>query len=289
VPLVDVDTAVDDNYEYSIALNVSESSEYPGAGLINVTATATGPDGTNIAATATRSLIQSKRDINTFTKGSPPPLVINGCLSGVTGTPDIYPGVGEAALQTSSTDTSSSCIDFGNFSINRETGDSATDATHPGAFTDTAWNYVFNISKTQAKAYSDAQAAAGLDAASDPPRTFYWIDSSNSGSFLSGGNWHASVGSPDNPVVLAFDSGLGCPKINGNPTIYGIVYYETDTACATNGWGGATVYGSVVHEGNVEKHTANAALYSASRMSGNSCLKWPVQTAAWIPGTWRDM
>ena len=90
-------------------------------------------------------------------------------------------------------------------------------------------------------------------------------------------------------MVLAFDDEVGCPRLNGDPEIYGIIYYETASACATNGWGGATVYGSVVHEGSVEKHTANAEIHHASRMGSGGCLKWPVQTAAWIPGTWQDL
>lgn len=286
-PVMDPEPSATDNYEYAVSLAMDEPASHKGSGMIQITATSNGPQDTNISGSASRWVYQS-RYLEYFKNGAPPPLVINGCLSGVTGTPNLYPAEGSEALHTSQ-DTS--CIDFGNFDVDRVVGDGyAVDAANPGAFDDetSAWDYVFSVAKSDIKTLSDQQATAGLDNDTTPPRTFYWVDSSNEGSFISGNNWSGGdVGSVTNPVILAFDEEVGCPKINGGDTIYGIVYYETASACTTNGWGAATVYGSVVHEGDIEQHTANSEIYHPSR-SGSDCFGWPIKSVSWIPGTWAD-
>jgi hypothetical protein len=135
------------------------------------------------------------------------------------------------------------------------------------------------ISKADMKAISDAQAVAGLSMAE---RTVIWVDAT--------ANWHDSVGSlgpPAKPAILVFSAAAGCPKLNGNPVIVGIVYYEG--GCDSQGFGGAELNGSLVYEGSLTKFTANTALKFNPGVStlvttgSNLGGKLPK-----VAGTWRD-
>jgi len=54
-----------------------------------------------------------------------------------------------------------------------------------------------------------------------------------------------TIGAPSQPVILIIPSTAGCPNLMGGHHLWHI-YYESTTACASQGWGGATVYGSVI-------------------------------------------
>ena len=73
-----------------------------------------------------------------------------------------------------------------------------------------AWRSVLgDISDAQLRALSDAQQRNGLTEHTTPARTIYWIDSPR--------EWQLSVGSADQPVVLAFSAtacAQRCPSIS---------------------------------------------------------------------------
>lgn len=100
-----------------------------------------------------------------------------------------------------------------------------------------------------------------------------------------------TIGGPNKPIILIIPSSAGCPKFNGGITIYGIIYYETPTACASNGWGGAKVYGSVMWEGNVDKPNANSEFIEVDYGIGgdlNTVFNSGMDEAPRLPGTWKD-
>ena len=227
------------------------------------------------ADSANKAMVRQSVFVSPFNNNKPgsgaPPLVVNGCLSGVTGTPSLKPAAAGATGIISS--QPAACLDNGHMNLNGGT-------KVGNGFTGTAWDYVFpGIPKADMKTLAAAQAAAGLPLSE---RSVIWVDST--------ANWHDSVGSlgpPVSPVVLIFSAAAGCPKINGNPRIVGIVYYEG--GCDSQGFGGADLHGSLVYEGSLTKFTANTTLnYNAAvntivSTGGNLGGKMPK-----VAGTWRD-
>lgn len=223
----------------------------------------------------TNALTRQKAFVSPFNKNQPAPpaapLVINGCLSGVTGSPDIYPQAAGASAIASS--QAASCLNEGHLNLH---GGAKTGS----AFSSSAWDYLFpGVSKTEMQAIAQSQIDAGLALAD---RSVHWVTSSSP--------WHDSAGSagpPAKPVIIVFAAASGCPKINGNPTIVGMVYYEG--SCVGNGFGGAEVQGTVAFEGALTKFNANTVLRYSSAVSGVTTTgaslggKTPK-----LAGTWRD-
>ena len=259
---------------YAISLSFSASGD-----LITIHSRATATSDTSISAGVSQQLRQAFL-LNPTAKVTP--LIVNGCIDSVTGTPDIYPSnwssiepVGTAIATSKVDEPAGSCIASGHFD------------THDGsivdeAFPNTAWDYLFDISKDefQALATAEANAVASGELPSSG-RSYYWITDSS--------NWDTSLGSASHPVFLAFAASAGCPRINGNPTIYGIVYVDGGCPDGAQGWGGAEVYGGVVMEGDLAKYNANAALYDWSEAGGSDEeLPNPPIGASRLPGSWKD-
>jgi hypothetical protein len=254
------------DYRYSVSLSEVEDV----SGCRRVSSRASASQDASIQAVAVECF-QQQRLLRGGTGGGHAPLVLNGCLDGVTGNPDIYPRDCDTADEneecasiaiTSSAEMA--CLDAGHLDLHD--GEIEDDA-----FTGNAWNQIFAIGKDEFKAIADSGDAQ-----------FRWITASS--------NWHQSLGSPTEPVYLVFTAGADCPKLNGNPTIYGIVYFEDAAGCRSQGWGGATVYGSVVFDGDLKKLTANSRFYHWSRAGtgGERASLDRVRSASRVPGSWRD-
>lgn len=205
-----------------------------------------------------------------------PPIVVNGCIHGITGTPDVYPGApGELAVVTSQPHTAD-CIDTGHLDIHGGTieGD---------AFSSTAWQYIFgDVSKAEFQSLAQAEAAAeAAESMARSDRHYFWITDTS--------QWHENMGTPTHPVVLAFATVSSCPKINGNVTLYGVVYYE-DARCGNQGWGGAEIFGTASFESDLTKFTANAVVqaFDLSGSGGEMDDFFPYVGAPKILGTWKD-
>lgn len=121
-----------------------------------------------------------------------------------------------------------------------------------------------------------------------------------------GNTWHTNLpvgfsGPPDaddNPVILYFDTSVGCPPINGNTEIYGLVYYET-VDCGNQGWGGGVLYGTLAKSGDLSSLNANAVIINTSLDFGNGGGGGGVTPGddvpidgipklSDVPGSWRD-
>ena len=244
---------------YTVNVKLSRQSS---SGLIELVSTATGTD--RASATIRQQIVL----INLLAPGfTNTPLVINGCLSGVTGNPSVGMNASGVSIATS---TDGTCISPGHLGF--------AGTTHSGAFTSSAWNAVFGVSPSDLKAFAGTSANAILQ--SQGGGVFFY-DSSNPAPI----NFHASVGTAAQPGILVFGPGSGCPAMNGNPTIYGIVYYDPSCTGQDQGWGGATIFGTVAADGDITQFTANGQLNGAAY--GNADFKIPM-FAARILGSWRD-
>jgi hypothetical protein len=253
------------DYIYDVRLTIDAHADHT-----CVVSAAQANNDSSIQSTATECF-QQQSLLKRRPGGGLPPLLIRGCLGGVTGNPDIYPrdcspsDEGEDCTSVAITASAElECLDTGHLDLH---GGEIEDE----AFSGSAWDQVFDIGKEEFKAIADT---------GDPQ--FRWITASS--------NWHQSLGSPTEPVYLVFSTAADCPKLNGNPTIYGIVYFENAAGCRSQGWGGATVYGSVVFDGDLKKLTANSRFHHWSRAGspGEQANLDRVRSASRFPGSWRD-
>ncbi|NEX64584.1 hypothetical protein G3574_26185 [Noviherbaspirillum sp. 17J57-3] len=193
------------------------------------------------------------------------PLVVNGSISGVTGNPDITgaDAAGNAVVSSAAPGN----IDMGHMNY--------TGNVVANGFTGTAWDYLFGISK------SDMATIANYQSGGPTAGPIYYYDDTTVSNYQP-----ASIGTSSNPVILVFDITSGsCPKINGGKTIYGIVY--CGQGFDMQGWGGTTIYGSLVIDTNLTKFTANTNLGSNTNANNPSSYSaTPIVTR--IIGSWRD-
>jgi len=286
-------------------------------GYLHIASTIEAEDGA-IRSTA-RQVVRQIYPYLTPSGASAPPIIVDGCLTDVKGTPDIFPSPNGIAVKTLATDNpgkgfGGDCLELGHFDVRlcNDGGDnrSCRPAEGVGAGTDvspacpgwscgymdgeasslaepTAWNYVFEISLSDAKSQATA-AGQVYDKKQDVPTgdapafPFLVYTGSNA---LNGG---ATYGSAERPVVLILTD-PGCPKFNGGARVYGVVYYaQTDGAC--NGWGGAEVVGTMLLEESAEKFTANTGFYDMENLSGNPPARslFSIDDAIRLPGSWKD-
>ena len=245
----------------------------------------------------------------------PPPLVLAGCLAEPTEPAELF--VLNANAVMTGRAANASCLPQGSLDIsawndandNRilepfEEGASASfDRTAfdgcPGDLC--AWNHVFDMpledAKTAATESGHVYTSHIPCGAAAPPGLYLIettgpidaVDLTGACSGAEGAGDHG-IGSPQKPILLIVPADSGCPSFNDGIDIHGIVYYESTTACATQGWGGARVHGSVIWEGDVGAPAANARFIETEYGTG-SHLNDAFQTirgATRIPGTWRD-
>ncbi|NBC47920.1 MAG: hypothetical protein GVY22_08010 [Gammaproteobacteria bacterium] len=286
-------------------------------GYLRVTSTVEAENGA-IRSTA-QQIVHQLYPYLTPDGANAPPIVVDGCLSDVKGTPDIFPRPDGIAIKTLATDNpghgfNGDCLELGHFDVRicNSSGDdrSCTPAEGVGSGADVspacpgascayldgeasslsepkAWNYVFNISLSDAKTkataagqtYSKKQDVPTGDA---PDFPFLMYTGKNP---LNGGT---TYGSPDHPVVIILTD-PGCPKFNGGARVYGFVYYaQTDGDC--NGWGGAEIVGTALLEESAKKFNANTGFYSMKNLSGNppAGTLFAIDDAVRLPGSWKD-
>jgi hypothetical protein len=250
---------------YRTRLEVIEQSD-----CLRVSAWANADSDSDIRALASECVRQSSLLGQAF-KLEAPPLVIAGCLSGVTGAPRIDarrcddpaadPSCQDIAIWSSA---SMDCLDISRFDL-------SSHQVRAGAFTGTAWEALFTIDKDDFRRLATEQ-----------PTTFRWISSMS--------ELEGTLGSATSPVVVAIDRSLGCPSFSGHHTLYGILYVEHDGGCDLRGWGATTIYGTAVFESAVDGINANTRLRHWT-LAGEADA-WegidPVRSAQRIPGSWRD-
>jgi Tfp pilus assembly protein PilX len=314
---------VSGNFSYTpnITYQRMQDSDY-----INILSTATETHDHTITA-VNEQYVKVQPILNGGSSFNAPPLGIDGCLTNVHGGPDIYTGTyphgiavgtshGPADQGTWSNDKNSqasfifSSSAFGNQkrddddndkenkgdddknngngngdddhevlclvqgNLNAHGGQPAGALFTPGR----AWEYVFgNFTREQIKAKADAEVANDI---ADSDRSFIWVTATEN---YNNHDW----GSATHPVILVFDKVAKCPSIHSS-TIYGVVFI--DHPCTANGWGGATVYGAVIVNGNISGLNANTAIYdwSVTPNTANSLGDSIIDGIYKVPGTWKD-
>lgn len=262
---------------YSAVIRYQRATAEPN--YILVTAVVSATSEANITAQVQRYIYTNSLLTNPGTTG--PPMMIDGCFDDAKGNPDIYPAgydsgsgagpYGDAIVTSQSATESdgSSCVELGHLDVHG--GGIAT-----SDFTGDIWDSLFSVSRSGMKAIADQEVADGV---ADADRTVVWVTSTS--------NYHTSWGSATSPVIVVFDAVANCPKINGNPTFYGVVFIDSDCA-GSNGWGGTTVYGTVGVNGGISKMTANTEIYDWSEVSNGDTGGLKTETAPQFPGIWKD-
>jgi hypothetical protein len=290
------------------------------SGYILVSSTATANEEPNIQATARQFAIQL--DFVSRRGKLAPPILIDGCLTDVTGGPVIYPRPdGEAVLSLATNDPGdgSGCIDLVNASgkwhagielcsdqgdevacapddlMTAEPVEGGSEADYLGGSDlsalpePRAWNYMFDISRDEAVAMATSAGqvyASDNDvptgAASSVPFLIY------SGSTPFNGSGTKTYGSPSSPVVLMITD-PGCPNLNGSITVYGYVYYQGDPANGScGGWGGAMTVGTVILEGDASSFNANTEFFDQVNIGGGTDATMFLDGVTTLSGTWKD-
>jgi hypothetical protein len=221
-----------------------------------------------------------------------PPLLINGCFGKVTGTAEIHVvnDPNERVAVSSSHPPpghpahNPDCLDQGNLDYCLEADCSGTalpetDAEQFGQIPsdpDDLWLEVFDLPRADIKAIADREVANGV---ADEDRSVIWITSDS--------NYHESWGTAEKPVAVVFAPEADCPKLNGNPVFYGIVF--VDSPCTDGqGWGGTEIFGTLVINGDLSKFTANTIIHDWGLAGGTAPDLPKADYVARLPGSWRD-
>lgn len=291
-----------------------------GTNFTHILSTAMGVSDPTISARGETWIKQIPRPLFAGGATMPPPWVMAGCITKPpTGTPDMYLALtgGKAAYngKDCSGYNQQGHLDMSVWSDadgdlvkdpGEEIPDQATFSSEQFNCTGSncAWNFSFQMSLADAKQIAqDAghtyTTSIPCGPASSAPSIYVVnnggpINTSDiSGNCTGNGINGTTIGAPKQPILLIFPSSTGCPKLNGGITIYGIVYYESTSSCASNGWGGATIYGSVIWEGDVEKPNANSQFIEVDYQNAglgdlNEVFNMGPDDVIRIPGTWKD-
>jgi hypothetical protein len=92
---------------------------------------------------------------------------------------------------------------------------------------------------------------------------------------------------PANQYLVYFSSTAGCPKLNGNPNIVGLVYISTPS-CDDNGWGGCNIYGTVAFEGDINDMNSNCQFIGLDMSGWTPGVGGGLAELSPVPGTWKD-
>jgi len=308
-----------DDYGVAISYELrsyNEADVDAGPTIVRVIATATAENDSHISKTVSVDVMIGK--VPGLFGNSPmvsdddpavfqgPPVMVEGCMSGVTGNPDIYPHE-DLGIAIGTTQGTVGCIDEGHFDLHGGT----KQALSPQMSIAKA---VFGVDIPEGDPDlkyvkdEDAVKAKLLKEEAKYPDRVYVVDAGypryEGQPTWNGNNWHNSLGSEDAPVILYFDRAMGCPKVNGGPVVHGLVYFAAND-CASHGWGGGEIHGTVAFRGDMVKHTANANIYGKSIDFGGGgddegdddetitidegdFPGAPVNKFAEIPGSWRD-
>lgn len=274
---------------YDVGVNYSRITGNEGFILVTATATL----ATDAALTAT---VQQYIHSNVILRDRSfvgPPLLLNGCFGHITGTASIHvhddPEDPERVAVLSSHPAvglpghDPACLDQGHLDYCLESN------CLPGAIPETSaesygltsdpdelWYDVFELPREDMKAIADRELANGV---ADEDRSVIWVSDSSP--------YHESWGSPEQPVAVIFAPEADCPKLNGSPVYYGVVF--VDSPCTSGqGWGGAEVYGTVVINGDLSKFSANTEIYDWGLAGGTTAELPKADYTARVPGTWHD-
>ncbi len=240
--------------------------------MISVQATARRTDGSNILVRA----IQYVRLLSVLTPlaESAPPLVINGCPTGLPQALDIRPQDADTDQAGDSlwSDTSTACSLPG--SVDIHDGSLETINMARGL-----WPLVFSVSM------GEFVLLAEQDQSLPEQNRRYWVaQASGPGANI----WNRNLGSADNPVVLYFPAATGCPVFSPGTTIYGIVYIDNNCPDPVAGYS-VSIIGSLMVNGNLNITDSSIQLNNIQVADKQQTrLDFPVLRSVQVPGSWRD-
>lgn len=146
------------------------------------------------------------------------------------------------------------------------------DGSPPSACSRSAWRQVLgDTTPAQMQAWSEAQAANGLSAQSQPPRSIWWVDSPL--------DWNTSLGDASHPVLLVFSAracAVRCPRISGSARIHGTVVL--DAGCDDNkvrGWQSGPISGQLVVEAGLAELANSPQVSAQMGVRQAYALTWP--------------
>lgn len=278
---------------------------------------ASAANATEITATVRGCVDQHGLFDATRPTGMPAPLVLAGCLSAPGEAAELLLNDRTTAAVRTGRTASAACLPQGSLEVStwKDTnGNRIMEASEEGASgtylrghfagcpgTRCAWNSVFALDLDAAKRLaSEARHVfdSTLPCGGTEAPGIYLIQTSAalSSSDLTGsctgesGVDSRTIGTPAHPILLIVPSDSGCPSFAADISIYGIVYYESTSACAAHGWGGARIQGAVIWEGDAGAFAANSRVIATDYGVGSALNDafQVVSGASTIPGTWRD-
>lgn len=289
-----------------------------GVNSIKVVAVSQGAADRATTATSEAFIRQVPKRLFGLGKQMPPPLVSAGCLTNTQGNPDIYLLNTANTAASSGTGGTSGCLPQDSITTatwrdsngNRikeasENGNATTynRAMFPGCPSlHCAWDYYFEMDLVDAKQVAiqvgNVYTATLPCGRPDASPSIYIIKRTGliegghiTGNCAAEGVDNDTIGTPNYPVLLIVPSAFGCPKFSADITLHGILYYESDTACGTDGWGGLNVHGSVIHEGDANNFDALINFIEIDHGLGDALnirFQMDIDFVTRIPGTWKD-
>lgn len=303
-----------DEYTHTILYTLMTGAEpNDGPAIIKIESTATAATDTHVTKTVTVYAMQSAVFTATIAEG--PPVVVEGCVNGAGGTPNLFPGGTSPdyapALLSTQGDGSAGCMDPGNFDSFAYTdpdGDGVADTLVSLGTSETGL-----LSSTDPNCCTLFETIFGSltendirQLAEDAPNSVVFLDSSNlsswvAGSVVNAGNFNGEGGRPtmttgtgnnlqvggpgEAQVLLYIDDSAGC--VDFLPmTFYGLIYYDTED-CDLGGWGQVEIHGTLAVEGDLTQFNANTDIYG-DVLSAASSQNSTATIVTLVPGSWRD-
>lgn len=248
----------------------------------------------------------------------PPPLVLSGCMKSAPQTSEMLLSQDAPIAALSGREASATCLPLGSVDVSiwsDNDDDRVFDPIEEGASapysrayfagcTDDhcAWNQTFALSFEDAVTLAKGAGHVYSDkipcGASAPPGIYLIeheeaIDTLDITATCAGENGVDSrtIGTPDKPILLIVPATDDtCPSFSRDISIYGIVYFESTSACTTPSWDGATIHGAVIWEGDALAPGEHSKFIATDHGRGSALnAAFQVVTgAARVPGTWRD-
>ncbi|MFT5482265.1 MAG: Tfp pilus assembly protein PilX [Halieaceae bacterium] len=307
VTLVDTDHGTansgTDSYTHTISLQIL--TNLAASTVVQLTSTAAASSDSQISRTITQNIVMI--GMVSGDGGDSPPIVIEGCMSGVNGTPNLFPQPGQPAVssltcaQCGGTPCPVDTVDTGNFDgyvcdaavlpeicttpSGPESG-WATVALTSTTLNDTqsVWDKLFDVTKEQFRSMAERlpNRFIVLESGYSEPSDWPWTG------FISSTNLKNTWGSAEDPVIIFVDASFGCAKMNGGAVIWGMVYYD-DPGCKTSGFGNGTLNGTLAMSGDMTSLNANVKLKYyplGAEFGGGGAGAFNFVSV--IPGSWKD-
>jgi Tfp pilus assembly protein PilX len=268
---------------YTHTLTATILTDLADSTVVNISSTSSGVADQHITRTVSQNVVMV--GVLSSNGGQAPPIVVEGCMTGVGGNPNIFPQDGEPAISSLSCAPCGSdpCVDTGHFDSFDESGVELDPVVTTSLYTDDSlWDTLFSITKDQFRSLA-AKYPARFAAVYDGYETTGFYSAK-----YNGNTWNDDTGTATAPVIIFFEKSEDCPQINGNVTIYGMIYYDKES-CGTHGFGAGNVYGTVAVSGNMQSHTANTNLHYfplGSDFGGGGSGAFNFVSV--IPGSWKD-